>query len=78
MSRTLHTMFLATLWLQHKQIASFLLVSGVNEMWMSVSEHSESIGHRCQLVRFSRKSYEFFINWLAYGRTRQSLRIFTI
>ena len=34
--------------------------------------------HRCQLVRFSRKSYGFLINWLAYGRTRQSLRIFTI
>ena len=34
--------------------------------------------HGCQLVRFSRKSYGFLINWLAYGRTRQSLRIFTI
>ena len=37
-------MFLATQWLQHNKIASFLLESSVNELWMSVSQHSESIG----------------------------------
>ena len=37
-------MFLATQWLQHTKIASFLLESSVNELWMSVSEHNESIG----------------------------------
>ena len=25
------------------------------------------MNHRCQLVRFSRNSYIFFINWLATG-----------
>ena len=37
-------MFLAIQWLQHQQIALFLLESSVNELWMYISEHSESIG----------------------------------
>ena len=31
---------------------------------------------RCQFVRFSRKSYGFPLFWLAYVRTRKSLRIY--
>ena len=45
---------------------------------VNIAEYSICMTHRCHLVRFSGKSYGFLINWLAYGRTRQSLRIFAI
>ena len=37
---------------------------------------SISIVQRCQFVRFSRESYGFPLFWLAYVRTKQSLRIY--
>ena len=66
-----------------KRNSSFFKVVHCREEEDETSETSEYefdnvLEHRCQLVRFSRKSYGFLINWLAYGHTRQSLRIFTI